>query len=132
SLAGATLISLNQSEADVLAGDTGFSREETLAEAGAAIRRELRVDALLVTRGSRGLSLWLDDGDPHHIAAHPVEVYDVAGAGDTVISAITLAMAAGAGALDAAEVANHAAACVLRKLGVATVSTEASLADWDG
>ncbi|HZO91560.1 MAG TPA: D-glycero-beta-D-manno-heptose-7-phosphate kinase [Chthonomonadaceae bacterium] len=129
-LAGAKLVSLNQVEAQTTADDPRFADEDGLDEAGAALIRQLHVETLVVTRGPKGLSIWHADGSIRHIPAHPVEVYDVAGAGDTVISAITLGLAAGASVEEAAEVANHAAACVVRKVGVATVTPEELLADW--
>ena len=61
--------------------------------------------------------------------AHEVEVYDVAGAGDTVISMLTLALTGGAVMREALHLANHAAACVIRKVGVATVTPEELYAD---
>jgi rfaE bifunctional protein kinase chain/domain len=129
-LAGADVITLNQSEAEALAGSHKFSGKIDLDGAGTELAAALDVKALIVTRGSFGLSLWCRSGESHHIPAHPVEVYDVAGAGDTVISALTAGAAAGAAIHEAAEVANHAAACVVRKLGVATVTPEELLADW--
>ena len=134
-LAGATVLSLNQSEAEMTSA-LGAGRDrplifsgEGLDDAGAQLRCELGVDTLLVTRGGKGLSLWQEGLPPMHVPAHEVEVYDVAGAGDTVISALTLAMAAGADLVEAAIIANHAAACVVRKVGVATVTTGELLKD---
>lgn len=135
SLAGARLISFNQSEAEATVAMLGPGRaasgmeEEALERAGAALRRELDVETLVVTRGAKGLSLWQAGGSVRHVPAHPVEVYDVAGAGDTVISALTLGLTAGASVEEAAVVANHAAACVVRKVGVATVTPDELLAD---
>lgn len=128
-LAGADLIQLNQSEAQAASGDSRFAGEEGLNAAGIALVRELGAETLVVTRGAKGLSIWHAEGGARHLPAHPVEVYDVAGAGDTVISALTLGLAAGATVEEAAEVANHAAACVVRKVGVATVTPEELLAD---
>ncbi|HZP84171.1 MAG TPA: PfkB family carbohydrate kinase [Chthonomonadaceae bacterium] len=128
-LAGADLIQLNQGEAQATSGDSRFAGEEGLDAAGTALVRALGVETLVVTRGAKGLSIWHTEGGARHIPAHPVEVYDVAGAGDTVISALTLGLAAGATVEEAAEVANHAAACVVRKVGVATVTPEELLAD---
>jgi rfaE bifunctional protein kinase chain/domain len=129
SLAGANLIQLNQSEAQMTSSDNRFAGEDGLDAAGSALVRDLDVETLVVTRGAKGLSIWHAEGGARHIPAHPVEVYDVAGAGDTVISALTLGLAAGAAVEEAAEVANHAAACVVRKVGVATVTPEELLAD---
>ena len=129
-LQGASILSLNQSEAEAVASDGSFTEAGKLEEAGRRLLRELRVSSLIVTQGSKGLSVWTAGGEVRHMAAHPVEVYDVAGAGDTVISALTLAITAGADVFEAAEVANHAAACVVRHLGVATVTQDELIADF--
>lgn len=150
-LAGAHLVQMNQSEAEATAALSGIGFPSSppqrlragdgaavrpnahlpLEALGAALRRALDVEMLLVTQGAKGLSVWCAEGGVHHVPAHPVEVYDVAGAGDTVISALTLGLAAGAPVEEAAVVANHAAACVIRKVGVATVTPEELLADWE-
>jgi D-beta-D-heptose 7-phosphate kinase/D-beta-D-heptose 1-phosphate adenosyltransferase len=129
-LAGAHLIQLNQSEAELAARDERFSREDDLEAAGAALVHSLNVDTLIVTRGARGLNIWCESGDAFHVPVHPVEVYDVAGAGDTVISAVTLGLLSGATVHEAAIIANHAASCVVRKVGVATVTQNELQADW--
>ncbi len=129
-LQGASIVSLNQSEAEAVAGNGKFTNGGYLDAAGRRLVDELKVDSLIVTQGSKGLSVWTRNGDVRHIPAHPVEVYDVAGAGDTVISALTLAIIAGADIFEAAEVANHAAACVVRHLGVATVTQDELIADF--
>jgi D-beta-D-heptose 7-phosphate kinase/D-beta-D-heptose 1-phosphate adenosyltransferase len=135
-LAGVTALSLNKSEAEMTAalgsGRTSpllFS-DEFLDESGHILRKELKVENLLVTRGAKGLSLWPISGAAIHVPAHEVEVYDVAGAGDTVISMLTLALAAGANMEEALILANHAAACVVRKVGVAVVTVEELYGDW--
>lgn len=130
SLAGAHVLTLNQTEAQGLSGGSTFASDDGLDDAGMKLLRTLRTDSLVITRGSKGLSIWRDSGAVTHIPAHPVDVYDVAGAGDTVISALTIGLAAGAAVEEAAEVANHAAACVVRKVGVATVTPDELLADW--
>ena len=129
-LAGAHLLQLNQREAEAISGDKRFSQEKTWEEAGAALVKELGIETLLVTRGGKGFSLWHAQGGVHHIPPHLVELYDEAGAGDTVISTLTLGLTTGVPVEDAAVVANHAAACVVRKVGVATVTPEELLADW--
>jgi D-glycero-beta-D-manno-heptose-7-phosphate kinase len=134
-LSGAQVLQLNQAEAEATAAVLGLSPHghdgpETFEEMGRALRKRLGVYNLLVTRGAKGLALFPHDGDPCFVAAHEVEVYDVAGAGDTVISCLTLGLIAGASLEEAATVANHAAACVVRKVGVATVTAEEILADW--
>lgn len=130
-LAGATAVSLNQPEAVAASGgDARFEGDDGIDEAGAELARALAVETLVVTRGARGLSLWTAAGAIHHLPAHPVEVYDVAGAGDTVISALTLGLCCGADVRDAAAVANRAGACVVRKVGVAATTREELLGDW--
>lgn len=131
-LVGAHTVQLNQSEAETVLGDGRFHDQEGPERdvAGRELRCLLRANNLLVTHGSKGLTVWTSDDSVHRIPPHPVEVYDVAGAGDTVISALTLAILTGAQIHEAADVANHAAACVVRKLGVATVTTHEILADW--
>jgi D-beta-D-heptose 7-phosphate kinase/D-beta-D-heptose 1-phosphate adenosyltransferase len=130
SLAGAHLVQLNQFEAEAASGDRGFLHEEEERAAGARLIQELNVGTLVVTGGARGLSLWQADGGYRHIPPHLVEVYDSAGAGDTVISATTLALTTGAPMEEALFVAVRAAACVVRKVGVATVTPDELLADW--
>lgn len=129
-LAGADVVQFNLSEAEAAGNDPRFRSDETIEAAGADLVRAMQIGTLVVTRGAKGLTLWRSDASVTHIRAHPVEVYDEAGAGDTVISVTTLAMAAGALVEEAAEVANHAAACVVRKVGVATVTPDELLADW--
>ncbi len=129
-LAGSRLLQLNQSESIATSSDSRFAGEEGLDAAGAALVRALGVETLVVTRSEKGLSLWHADGSVQHVPAHRVEVYDGAGAGDTVISALTLGLLAGAAAEEAAQIATHAAACVVRKVGVATVTPDELLADW--
>jgi D-beta-D-heptose 7-phosphate kinase/D-beta-D-heptose 1-phosphate adenosyltransferase len=129
-LQGASVISLNQSEAETLAGNVRFTDLPTLEAAGTRLLSELHVESLLITQGSKGLSVFTRGDETRFIEAHPVEVYDVAGAGDTVISALTLSLAAGAEIFASAEIANHAAACVVRHTGVATVTQSELLAEF--
>lgn len=134
-LGGANVLQLNQAEAVATATRLGMDvavfgrRDEFSDELGAELQNRLSVETLLVTRGSKGLTLWTDCVK-HHVPPHVVEVYDSAGAGDTVISALTLALAAGADVRIAAVIANVAAACVVKKLGVATVTPGELLAEW--
>jgi rfaE bifunctional protein kinase chain/domain len=136
-LAGATVVQLNRYEAQetLTAAYLGrphprFLRDEEWEDAGALLRQELNVEALLVTRGEKGLSFWLPDGSVTHVPAHPVEVFDEAGAGDTVISALTLSLASGVPLEEAGFIANRAAAAVVQKVGVATVTVDELLASW--
>ncbi|MEP6754712.1 MAG: PfkB family carbohydrate kinase [Chthonomonadales bacterium] len=133
-LAGASVVQLNQIEAEGAASKHGISDSNTKLgdfpnEIGQVLREKLDVRTLLVTRGGKGLMLYRQDVPPLHVPPIPVEVYDVAGAGDTVISTLTLGIAAGGSIEDSAFVANHAAACVVRKVGVATVTVAEILGD---
>lgn len=130
-LSGATVLSLNQIEAEELGRSRIPDDDEGLRSFGDRLVRELDVDTLVVTRSSKGLAYWRRDGDYRRVPGHPVEVFDVAGAGDTTISAMTLALVSGADRHEAAFIANHAGACVVRKAGVATVSRNELVGDWE-
>jgi D-beta-D-heptose 7-phosphate kinase/D-beta-D-heptose 1-phosphate adenosyltransferase len=79
---------------------------------------------LLITLGGDGMALFRADAAPLHIPTRAREVYDVSGAGDTVVATFTLALAAGATPDEAAHLANHAAGVVVAKLGTASVSPQ--------
>ncbi len=109
---------------DALAFARFLLREaQDLQEVGRKLREELEVDAVLVTRGEQGMSLF-EDGRVTHIPAVAKEVYDVTGAGDTVLAALGLALTSRASLQEAAVIANHAAGVVVGKVGTATVSRE--------
>jgi len=94
-----------------------------LERAGRALQARLKTPAVLVTRGSDGMSLFEAGEKPRHIPVFGSdEVADVTGAGDTVIATFTLALAAGASAFEAAHLANIAGGLVVMKRGTATVS----------
>lgn len=119
----ATLVTPNHHEAlrmTNLEADT----DDGLHRAARLIREKLNCDAVLITRGDRGMILLEGDGDPVYVATAAREVYDVTGAGDTVIATLAAAMAAGVSLLDAANLANHAAGIVVGKVGTATASAE--------
>ncbi len=119
---GITLITPNESEAYALAGMDGNKGVE---EVGTAIMTSMDVQALLITRGNKGMSLFLRRGGIHHI---PIsggdEIADVTGAGDTVAAAVSLALASGADFLTASKIANCAAGIVVMKRGTAVVTVE--------
>ncbi len=96
--------------------------DEEVDGLGRRILRRLRCHAALITRGDRGMSLYREGRPPLHIPSQAREVFDVTGAGDTVIATLCLGLAAGAGLEDAARIANAAAGVVVGKLGTATVS----------
>lgn len=89
---------------------------------GARILRRLRCRSVLITRSERGMSLYREGKKPLHIPSRAREVFDVTGAGDTVIATLSLALAAGVPLDEACRVANAAAGVVVAKLGTATVS----------
>ena len=101
-----------------------LSSERDFEEAMVHLRRELEIGTLLITRGADGLSLQSEMGYAHLPAANRSQVFDVTGAGDTVIAVATLALASGQPALIAAALANYAAGLVVRRLGVATPSLQ--------
>lgn len=117
---GATLITPNLSEFEVVAG-TCFDDDELVRKAE-AFRKAYDLSALLVTRGEQGMSLVSNARDPLHIPAKAREVYDVTGAGDTVIATLGIALASGFGLHDAVVLSNITAGISVGKLGAATVS----------
>jgi rfaE bifunctional protein kinase chain/domain len=92
--------------------------------------KTLGAQLLLVTLSDQGMCLFQRGKKPFHIPTVAREVFDVSGAGDTVIAAFTLAMAAGATPVEAAIISNHAAGVVVGKVGTATVSPEELLASF--
>jgi len=117
---GATGLTPNLSEFEAVAGHC--ADDATLVERGARLRDRLDLEFLLITRSERGMTL-LARGQPAlHLPAEAREIYDVTGAGDTVIAVLAAGIAAGADLAQAAAVANLAAGLVVRKLGVAHVT----------
>jgi D-beta-D-heptose 7-phosphate kinase/D-beta-D-heptose 1-phosphate adenosyltransferase len=116
---GVTLVKPNQSAAEEVTG-LRIRDQASLHAAGERILKMLRCAAALITRGEQGLSLFQAGQPPVHIATAAREVFDVTGAGDTVIATLGLALAAGASLPDAAGLANYAAGVVVGKLGTAT------------
>jgi rfaE bifunctional protein kinase chain/domain len=94
--------------------------------------RELSPAALLITLGELGMLLCQRRQKPFHIPTVAQEVFDVSGAGDTVIATFTLAIAAGASPLEAAIISNHAAGIVVGKVGTATTTPEELLKSFQG
>jgi D-glycero-beta-D-manno-heptose-7-phosphate kinase len=114
-----TVITPNQAEASSLLGYPIVS-EEDLMEAANRILKLIDCKALLITRGDKGMALF-SNGELTLVPTKAREVYDVTGAGDTVVTAICLALAAGAEMIQAVELANAAAGIVVGKVGTATV-----------
>ncbi|MGH8445451.1 MAG: bifunctional D-glycero-beta-D-manno-heptose-7-phosphate kinase/D-glycero-beta-D-manno-heptose 1-phosphate adenylyltransferase HldE, partial [Solimonas sp.] len=119
---GATLLTPNLSEFEAVAGRCRDEAE--LVARAEALRAELQLDALLVTRSEHGMTL-IEPGQPAlHIPTEAREVFDVTGAGDTVIATLAAALAAGTSLAAAARLANTAAGIVVGKLGTATVTRD--------
>lgn len=117
---GATLITPNLKEFEAVVG--ACANEQELVDKGLALLRELDLGALLITRSEQGMTL-LREGHPEfHLPARAREVFDVTGAGDTVISVLGAVLAAGSDLTQAVGMANLAAGLVVAKLGTATVS----------
>jgi D-beta-D-heptose 7-phosphate kinase/D-beta-D-heptose 1-phosphate adenosyltransferase len=121
------LITPNQHEAEQATG-VRIRGEVDLRAAGRRILATLGCDAALITRGEHGLSLFERGRPPAHVPAAAREVFDVTGAGDTVIATLGLALGAGARLAEAAVLANHAAGVVVAKLGTATATPAEVLA----
>jgi D-glycero-beta-D-manno-heptose-7-phosphate kinase len=119
----ATLVTPNHHEALRLANLEEDS-DSSLTDAARKIRDRLGCDAVLITRGDRGMMLVEGDHDPVFVETAAREVYDVTGAGDTVIATLAAALAAGASMTEAAVLANHAAGIVVGKLGTATATAK--------
>lgn len=117
----ATLITPNHHEALRMTNMEEDS-DVGLHKAAKAIRERLGCDAVLITRGDRGIMLLQGDNDPVYVETAAREVFDVTGAGDTVIATLATGLAAGASMLEAATLANHAAGIVVGKIGTATAS----------
>lgn len=117
---GATVITPNRSELKEIVGR--WLSDEELAAKASKLRGELGLEALLVTRSEEGMTLFADE--THHQPALAREVFDVSGAGDTVIATLAVMIAAGADWAEAIRVANIAAGIVVGKLGTAVVSRE--------
>ena len=118
---GATLLTPNRSEFREVAG--GWRNEQELALKAEALRERLALEALLITRSEEGMTLFREE-QAFHEPAVAREVYDVSGAGDTVIAVLASALAAGADYHEAVILANRAAGIVVGKLGAATISVE--------
>lgn len=119
--AGVDVITPNQQEAERASG-VEITGDDSLRLAASRIREMLACKNVLVTRGEHGMSLLDAEGRMTHIPTVAREIYDVTGAGDTVIATLALALVAGARLDEAAIIANHAAGIVVGKVGTATVS----------
>jgi D-glycero-beta-D-manno-heptose-7-phosphate kinase len=128
---GVSILTPNQHEAGYVQGRR-IVDEASLAEVGWGLRERLDAEAVLVTRGPEGMSLFEKGGRYTYLPTVAREVYDVTGAGDTVVSVVALALAAGADYPTASYLSNHAAGVVIREIGTASCTPaqlDASLAD---
>ncbi len=119
---GATLITPNLSELEAVVGRC--DSDEQLVERGQDLMQQYGLDGLLVTRGEHGMTLLEQGKPPRHLPTHAREVFDVTGAGDTVISVLAAALAAGMPMEAATQLSNVAAGIVVGKLGTATTSRD--------
>jgi len=124
----ATILTPNQHEAGYVQGRR-IVDEATLMEVGWGLQKRLNAEAVLVTRGPDGMSLFERGGRYTCLPTVAREVYDVTGAGDTVVSVVALALASGADFVSACRLANHAAGLVIREVGTATCDPVRLLAD---
>lgn len=123
SYVGVTAITPNQKEAGEAVGEK-ITDEESLHRVGWELSRRLQAECVIITRGEQGMSLFMSDGRLEHLPTVAREVFDVTGAGDTVVSALAVALAAGADMVEAATIANHAAGLVIREVGTASVTAD--------
>ncbi len=128
SVTGLTLMTPNRAEAFGLAGAYyrggvhPIANDLPLLEVSKKLRGDWRVEQLLVTLGADGMALFMEDRPTLHIPTKAREVFDVSGAGDTVIATYTIALLAGATPAQAAEISNHAAGVVVGKVGTAPIT----------
>ncbi|MFZ7233382.1 bifunctional D-glycero-beta-D-manno-heptose-7-phosphate kinase/D-glycero-beta-D-manno-heptose 1-phosphate adenylyltransferase HldE [Avibacterium avium] len=117
---GATLLTPNMSEFEAVVGKC--HSEDDIVEKGLKLIRDIELRALLVTRSEKGMTLLRPDQPPFHLPTEAKEVFDVTGAGDTVISVLATALADGRSFEESCYLANVAAGIVVGKLGTSTVS----------
>jgi rfaE bifunctional protein kinase chain/domain len=118
---GATMLTPNKSEMKQVVGD--WASESELTEKAQLMRRDLHLQALLLTRSEEGMTLYTDS-EVIHVPAMAREVFDVSGAGDTVIATMAVMLAEGKSMRESVLIANRAGGIVVGKLGTATVSKE--------
>ena len=106
-------------------------QDEALLQVGGVLLEKWDTRYLLITLGEQGMMLFDRDGAWHHIPTRARQVFDVSGAGDTAIAVFTLALCGGASAVEAAEIANHASAVVVGKLGTATATRDELIASFE-
>lgn len=122
---GASVVTPNEEEVAEALDIRMRDLDDRLEEAGTRLLEELGCDAVLITRGSRGMALFESGGDSYLLPIHGSDqIADVTGAGDTVIAAFTTALVVGASILEAARIANVAAGLAVMKRGTATVPVD--------
>lgn len=124
---GVSILTPNQHEAGGVMGRRVID-EASLMEVGWGLLKRVQSKALLITRGAGGMSLFEQGGGYTHLPTVAREVYDVTGAGDTVVGVVAVALAAGADFVSACALANHAAGQVIREVGTASCTPESLLA----
>jgi rfaE bifunctional protein kinase chain/domain len=133
---GLTVVKPNRTEAFLAAGipsqdsDTAPSQDTDLRRVGETLLRKWETENILITLGEHGMMLFQQEEAPHYIPTKAREVFDVSGAGDTAIALFTLGLVCGATPTEAAEIANHASAVVVSKLGTATVTRDELMASF--
>lgn len=126
----ATVVKPNRAEAFLAAGIPYLDatdrpdNDHDLKRVGSLLLKKWETRLVLITLGEHGMMLFEQGKSPHHIPTRAQQVFDVSGAGDTAIALFTLALSCGATPIEAAEIANHASAVVVGKLGTATASAE--------
>jgi rfaE bifunctional protein kinase chain/domain len=121
---GGTVLKPNRREAFLAAGLPYSLDTDAVLEAAQILQKKHAVRQVLITLGEAGMLLVEQGQKPYHTPTRARDVFDVSGAGDTAIAAFTLALAAGATGIEAAEIANHAAGVVVGKLGTATLNVQ--------
>ena len=125
---GATVATPNLSELSAVWGKAIPNEDNAVVEIGGRIRQKARLEYLLVTRSSQGMTL-IGEGGATHVSARPVEVFDVSGAGDTVIACLAACVAAGFGMDEAVRFSNEAAQIVVTKSGTYPITGRELLAE---
>jgi rfaE bifunctional protein kinase chain/domain len=120
---GVMVFKPNLNEVETALG-VALTDDESVAEAAFLLRRKLEAENVLITRGERGMTLLESDDSVIHVGTMARHVYDVSGAGDTVIATLSAALAAGANVREAATLANYAAGVVIAEVGVVPIEPE--------
>ena len=134
---GMTAVKPNRAEAFLAAGipsrdlEISPKKDVDLVRAGKELLQKWSVQYLLVTLGEHGMMFFEKGKRPHHIPTKARDVFDVSGAGDTAIAMFTLALVCNATPLEAAQIANHASAVVVGKLGTATVTRDELISSFE-